>query len=388
LKTKVDNVDLIVKISQIKMFVIVLFLQKLTFFKSYFKALILGCSFVLYIWSDDPERDTVESRDYYMLVYGGLGVLQTLMFYAKELVIYLACAAASRKIHASLLDRVMHKPMSFFDTNPKGRILNRFSADIDCVDQMIPFQLDDVLNCALEVIGIIFLIAYSSPIFLALMVPVSLLYYVLQKFYISSSRQIRRLDSIHKSPLFSHFTETIVGGQTIRAFDVVERFMAESDELLGRNNRCRWAFYNSNRWLGIRVENLGNLIILSAAVLAVAKRGVISAGLAGLTISYSLCSTATLNWMVRNICSLETNSIALERIYEYTEREEEADWSRPEDADLAFDWPARADLTLSNVSATYRQGCGCGIQNFRSFGDLYNYSLPEITKSGPSKISC
>jgi ABC-type multidrug transport system fused ATPase/permease subunit len=284
---------------------------------------------VLYIWSDDPQRDTAESRNFYMLVYGGIGIAQTVMFYAKELVLFLACAAASRKIHASLLDRVMHKPMSFFDTNPKGRILNRFSADIDCVDQMIPFQLDDVLNCVVEVVGIIFLVAYSSPIFLALMAPVSLLYYVLQKFYIRSSRQIRRLDSIHKSPLFSHFAETIVGAQTIRAFDAVDRFMIESEELLGRNNRCRWAFYNSNRWLGIRVENLGNLIILAAAVLAVANRGTVSAGLAGLSISYSLLSTGTLNWLVRNVCSLETNAIALERIYEYTEREEEAAWSRP-----------------------------------------------------------
>ena len=320
------------------------------------EGLILGSSFVLYLWSDDPQRDTVDARNHYMLVYGGMGLAQTVMFYAKELVLFLACAEASRKIHATLLERIMHKPMAFFDTNPTGRIINRFSADVDSVDQMIPFQLDDVLNCLVEVVGIIVLISYSTPLFLVLMAPVSILYWVLQKFYIGSSRQIRRLDSITKSPVFSHFAETIVGAPTIRAFGATDRFMVESDELLAQNNRCRWAFFNSNRWLGIRVENLGNLIILAAAMLAVYSRHVISAGLAGLSISYSLLSTGTLNWLVRMICALETNAVALERISEYTEREEEAAWSRPEDADLPYNWPTRADLKLSNVSVRYREG--------------------------------
>ena len=221
---------------------------------------------------------------------------------------------------------------------------------------MIPFQLDNMLNCLVEVVGIIVLISYSTPLFLVLMAPVSILYWVLQKFYIGSSRQIRRLDSITKSPVFSHFAETIVGAPTIRAFGATDRFMVESDELLAQNNRCRWAFFNSNRWLGIRVENLGNLIILAAAMLAVYSRHVISAGLAGLSISYSLLSTYALNWLVRMICALETNAVALERISEYTEREEEAAWSRPEDADLPYNWPTQADLKLSNVSVRYREG--------------------------------
>jgi ATP-binding cassette subfamily C (CFTR/MRP) protein 1 len=308
------------------------------------EGLILGSSFVLYLWSDDPARDTADARNHYMLIYGGLGLAQTVMFYTKEMVLFLACAEASRTIHASLLERIMHKPMAFFDMNPTGRILNRFSADIDSVDQMIPFQLDDVLNCLAEVVGIIVLIAYSTPLFLVVMAPVSALYWLVQKFYIGASRQIRRLDSITKSPVFSHFAETIVGAATIRAFGAEQRFVLESEDLLALNNRCRWAFFNTNRWLGVRVENLGNAIILAAALLAVARRDVISAGLAGLSISYSLLSTGTLNWMVRNICALETNAVALERIGEYSEREEEAAWSLPQDADLPYNWPDRADL--------------------------------------------
>ena len=317
---------------------------------------LLGSSFVLYLWSNDPQRDTGDARNHYMLVYGGLGLTQTVMFFAQQLALFLAYAEASRKIHTSLLERIMHKPMAFFETNPTGRILNRFSADIDSVDQIIPFEVDVILFYLVEVLGILVLIAYSTPLFLVFMVPVSILYWVLQKFYIGSSRQICRLDSITKSPVFSHFAETIVGAPTIRAFGATDRFMVESGKLLAQNNRCHWAFFNSNRWLGIRVENLGNLIILAAAMLAVHSRHTISAGLAGLSISYSLLATGILKYMLSHICTLETNVVALERISEYMEREEEAAWSRPEDADLPYTWPTQADLKLSNVSVRYREG--------------------------------
>ena len=274
---------------------------------------------MLAFWADNPHKNEAKTRDTYMIIYGSLGVSQTVFYLFKELALFLACAKASRTIHTALLTRIMHSPMSFFDTNPIGRILNRFSSDIDSVDQTIPFLIDDFVNCFVEVVGIIVVISYSTPWFLLILVPITVVYLVLQKFYISSARQFRRLEMVSKSPIFSHFTETVTGAVSIRAFRAEPRFIGESDNLVSINNQCQWSSINSNRWLGTRCENLGNMIILVSALLVVYGRGVITPGLAGLSISYSLMSTETMNWLIRMMCSLETNSICLERIFEYTE---------------------------------------------------------------------
>jgi ATP-binding cassette subfamily C (CFTR/MRP) protein 1 len=315
-----------------------------------------GSSLMLATWADNPHKDEAAVRNYYMSLYGSLGISQTLFFFFKELVLFLACAKASRSIHTALLNRIMHSPMSFFDTNPIGRILNRFSSDIDSVDQTIPFLLDDFMNCFVEVFGIILVISYSTPWFLVILGPIAGVYITLQKFYISSARQLRRLEMISKSPIFSHFTESVTGAMSIRAFRAENRFIGESKDLVSRFNQCNWSWLNSNRWLGIRCENLGNLIILAAALLVVSGRGVITPGLAGLSISYSLLATGSMNWMIRMMCSLETQSICLERIFEYTERAEEDAWETSKDEEIDSEWPQSGNIEFCDVSVQYREG--------------------------------
>ncbi|XP_023329650.1 multidrug resistance-associated protein 1 [Eurytemora carolleeae] len=322
-----------------------------------------GSSLMLALWADDPNKNEPKTRNTYMIVYGALGISQTAFFLFKELVLFLACAKASRSIHNVLLARIMHSPMSFFDTNPIGRILNRFSSDIDSVDQTIPFLIDDFMNCFVEVVGIIVVISYSTPWFLLLLLPIAAVYLTLQKFYISSARQFRRLEMISKSPIFSHFTETVTGAASIRAFRAESRFIGESEDLVSRNNQCQWSSLNSNRWLGTRCENLGNVIILVSAVLVVYGRGVVTPGLAGLSISYSLLATGSMNWMIRMMCSLETNSICLERIFEYTEKPQEDAWDTPDDTSIDPEWPQQGKIEFCDVSVQYREGLPSVIKN-------------------------
>ena len=151
---------------------------------------------------------------------------------------FLACASASKNIHRELLDKVMHKAMTFFDSNPTGRILNRFSSDIDTIDSTIPFQMDDMLNCMLEVMAILVIIVYTTPYFVLFLLPLAALYVLLQKLYIASSRQIKRLDMISKSPIFSHFSESVTGAASVRAFRAIDRFTLESEKLVAANNQC------------------------------------------------------------------------------------------------------------------------------------------------------
>ena len=189
-------------------------------------------------WADDPSSEEESTRTKYLLFYAGLGLLRTAFFFLKELTMFLACASASKHIHRELLDKVMHKAMTFFDSNPTGRILNRFSSDIDSIDSTIPFQMDDMLNCMLEVMAILAIIVYTTPYFVIFLLPLAALYILLQKLYIASSRQIKRLDMISKSPIFSHFSESVTGASSVRAFRAIDRFTLESEKLVAANNQC------------------------------------------------------------------------------------------------------------------------------------------------------
>ena len=160
---------------------------------------------------------TVDSG-YYLGVYGALGAGATAVQFTMDLTFYLRCTYAAQIIHSRLLYNILRSPMSFFDTNPTGRIINRFSSDIDAIDQMIPFQMADFIWCLMEAIAIIIIISYTTPQFLIVVVPLFTIYFLIQRYYIPSSRQLKRLYSISKSPIFSHFNETVSGAATIRAY--------------------------------------------------------------------------------------------------------------------------------------------------------------------------
>ena len=116
---------------------------------------------------------------------------------------------AATKLHQTMLSRILRSPMSFFDTTPLGRILNRFSKDIDIVDVTIPGILRGLISQLLGVLGTIIIVCYSNVYFIAVIIPLGLVFYLLQKFYVSTARQVKRLESISRSPIYSHFGETV-----------------------------------------------------------------------------------------------------------------------------------------------------------------------------------
>ena len=121
--------------------------------------------------------------------------------------------------------------------------------------------------------------------------------------------------------------------------------------------RCFYLSVSSNRWLGVRIETIGNFVVLFAAIFAVLSRGLISPGLAGLSITYSLNMTDSLNWLVRMLCDLETNSVAIERILEYSENPQEADVEIPErEKQLPEKWPEHGAISFEAFKARYRPG--------------------------------
>jgi len=194
--------------------------------------------------------------------------------------ISLRSAAASKKIHNS-------------------RILNRFTSDVDILDVRIPILLRQFLMCLCMILGAFGVAASVTPIFLAPLVPIIIGFILLQIFFSKTRRQVKRLESIAKSPIFSHFTETISGVSSIRAFGQTERFCQESERRVANHLHCNYISEMSNRWLSIRVETIGNIIVLLAAVFAFYNRDSLSAGLAALSVSYAMQTIDGLGWTIR-----------------------------------------------------------------------------------------
>uniref|UniRef100_A0A182YDJ2 ABC-type glutathione-S-conjugate transporter n=1 Tax=Anopheles stephensi TaxID=30069 RepID=A0A182YDJ2_ANOST len=233
-----------------------------------------------------------------------------LSLYLSVLTLVMGSIQATLILHRRLLAGILRSGMTFFDTTPRGRIIARFSNDINTLDYSLPMNIKNIIPTVLRVVATLVVISISTPIFAAVIVPIGVLYYAVQRFYVATSRQLKRLESVSRSPIYSHFGETIQGVQTIRAYSVQDRFITESDERVDSNQLCYCPSIIANRWLAVRLEMVGNLIILFAALFAVLGRETMNAGLVGLSVSYALQITQTLNWLVRMTSDVETNIVA------------------------------------------------------------------------------
>ena len=314
----------------------------------------------LSLWADENEEhpeDAEENAKKYLGLYGILGAVEMVVEFSREIIHYLNCARASKHMHAVLLAGVMRSPMSFFDTTPNGRIVNRFSSDVNTIDQTIPNEVNDFLWSVCDVVAVLIMISVSTPMFVSVILPLFIIFYFVQKLYIAASRQLKRLESISKSPVFAHFSETIQGASSIRAYREADRFIRESEVRVLENVKSFYLSVSSNRWLGVRIELLGNLIILFASLFAVIGRESLSPGLAGLSINYALSIIDTLNWMVRMACELENNAVAIERVVEYSKNHPEAEWERKEaDDEIGENWPNRGQVRFVDYRTRYREG--------------------------------
>ncbi|XP_041776323.1 multidrug resistance-associated protein 1 isoform X4 [Anopheles merus] len=321
-----------------------------------FQGFSIGSNLWLSRWStDDTAGNDTSRRDMYLGVYGAFGAGQVLANFVATLTFALGSLYAAKTMHELLLRYVLHWPMSLFDTTPLGRVLNRFSKDVDTVDNTLPQLIRSFLAQFFAVVATLVVISISTPIFAAVIVPIGILYYAVQRFYVATSRQLKRLESVSRSPIYSHFGETIQGVQTIRAYSVQDRFILESDEKVDGNQLCYCPSIIANRWLAVRLEMVGNLIILFAALFAVLGRETMNAGLVGLSVSYALQITQTLNWLVRMTSDVETNIVAVERIKEYGETKQEAAWELP-NSTLPRDWPEQGMVEFRDFQVRYREG--------------------------------
>uniref|UniRef100_A0A8C4T0M2 ABC-type glutathione-S-conjugate transporter n=1 Tax=Erpetoichthys calabaricus TaxID=27687 RepID=A0A8C4T0M2_ERPCA len=347
----------------------------------------LGQNWLLRTWTDEAKQvqemaKWIELRDSRLRMYGELGVIQALAVCFGAFVLTKGTLQASRTLHYQMLDSILHLPLLFFETTPIGQLVSRSTKDIYVIDERFHYYLRTWFSCLLDVIGTVVVIIVATPLFAVAIVPLGILYFSIQRYYIASSRQIRRLDGASRSPVISHFSETLLGVSTIRAFGYQDRFISQNKEVIYENLVCYYNNVISNRWLAVRLEFVGNLMIFLAALFMVKNKSHLDSGTVGLAMTYALNITATLNFWVRKACEIETNAVAIERICEYSEMDKEAPWTLP--TRPPADWPEQGIVHFDKYEARYKRNLEPALHDV-SFQTLCKEKVGIVGRTGAGK---
>ncbi|GAM21228.1 hypothetical protein SAMD00019534_044030 [Acytostelium subglobosum LB1] len=325
----------------------------------------IGSSTVLNWWLSKWSNDTQYAKftgktpsltnDQYLYIYIGIGLFSIIMSGLRNFAYFTYTVKAGQALHDQLFTSLLRAPMWFFDTTPLGRILNRFTRDLDGVDNLIAAALSQYIVFFLFVLATIIIIAIVIPFLLVPMAPIVVLFYILQSFYRHTSRELQRLESISRSPIFAHFSETLNGVATIRAYKTQDRNIAHNHKLLDANNQAYLTLQAMQQWLGLRLDLLGNLIIFFTALFITIDKKTVDIGSVGLALSYALSITTNLNRATLQAADTETKMNSVERIVHYIKGPVEAQQiikeSRP-----AADWPQHGAITFDNLVMRYREG--------------------------------
>ncbi|KAL2137148.1 hypothetical protein VTI74DRAFT_7695 [Chaetomium olivicolor] len=325
----------------------------------------------------------------YLGIYFVFGIGAAALTVVQTLILWIFCSIeASRKLHERMATAIFRSPMSFFDVTPAGRILNRFSSDIYRVDEVLARTFNMLFNNLAKSGFTLVVISMTVPPFIALIVPLSAMYIWIQRYYLRTSRELKRLDSVSRSPIYAHFQESLGGISTIRAYRQQDRFELENEWRVDANLRAYFPSISANRWLAVRLEFLGAIVILAAAgfcVIFVANHSPLSEGWVGLAMSYALQITTSLNWIVRQTVEVETNIVSVERVLEYARLPSEAPEiihrSRP-----PVSWPSRGEVEFHNYSARYREGLDLVLKNINL--DIKSHEkIGVVGRTGAGKSS-
>uniref|UniRef100_A0A803PGG9 ABC-type xenobiotic transporter n=1 Tax=Cannabis sativa TaxID=3483 RepID=A0A803PGG9_CANSA len=290
-----------------------------------------------------------------ILVYMALAFGSSWFIFVRAVLVATFGLAAAQKLFLKMLRSVFKAPMSFFDSTPAGRILNRVSIDQSVVDLDIPFRLGGFASTTIQLIGIVGVMTTVTWQVLLLVIPMAIACLWMQKYYMASSRELVRIVSIQKSPVFHLFGESIAGAATIRGFGQEKRFSKRNLYLLDCFARPFFCSLAAIEWLCLRMELLSTFVFAFCMILLVSfPPGSIDPSMAGLAVTYGLNLNARLSRWILSFCKLENKIISIERIYQYSQIPGEAP-SIIEDSRPPTSWPENGTIDLIDLKVRYKE---------------------------------
>eukprot|EP00759_Apiculatamorpha_spiralis_P023660 PhF_6_TR27215/c0_g1_i1/m.40054 len=321
----------------------------------------------LAVWSDhkiEPDPGV----HLYLGVYMLLGVIVAFLSLLRGIAAVEATMQASSRIHFAALEAILRAPTGFFDITPVGRILTRFSKDMDSLDTSLSDGINSFFTILSLTAGTLIVIIVVMPPFVVALLPLGYFYYQLMQFYRSTSRELARIGSTQSSPVYAFFSETLNGTSTIRAYRREAEFCKRNDTLLDNYHKCYWLILSVARWLNVRLEGVGAFIVLASGLLAAMYRNSMDPGQVGLVLTYGLQMVAALEMIVNGVSSMENQFNAVERTLFY-----------------ALHLPSEAPAVQTSRPPWNWMESGAEIE-FQNFCSRYRVDLDDVLKGVTLRI--
>ncbi|XP_028724042.1 multidrug resistance-associated protein 4 [Peromyscus leucopus] len=299
------------------------------------------------------DGNVTETLDlnWYLGIYAGLTAITVLFGIARSLLVFYVLVNASQTLHNRMFESILKAPVLFFDRNPIGRILNRFSKDVGHMDDLLPLTFLDFIQTLLLVISVIAVAAAVIPWIIIPLVPLAIIFLFLRRYFLETSRDVKRLESTTRSPVFSHLSSSLQGLWTIRSYRAEERFQELFDAHQDLHSEAWFLFLTTSRWFAVRLDAICAIFVIVVAFGSLILAKTLDAGQVGLALSYALTLMGMFQWSVRQSAEVENMMISVERVIEYTDLEKEAPWEyqkRPPPG-----WPHEGVIVFDNMNFTY-----------------------------------
>uniref|UniRef100_A0A8W4FMW1 Multidrug resistance-associated protein 4 n=1 Tax=Sus scrofa TaxID=9823 RepID=A0A8W4FMW1_PIG len=293
----------------------------------------------------------VPDPGWYFTPYSVLTAGTVLFGISRSLLMFYILVNSSQTLHKQMLESVLRAPVLFFDRHPTGRILNRFSKDTGHMDDLLPQIIQDFVQTFLLVMGVVGIMVVVIPWTAILLIPLGIIFFVLRRYFLETSRDVKRLECATRSPVFSHLASSLQGRWTIRAFKAQQRFQELFDTHQDLHSEAWFLFLTTSRWFALCLDAVCAIFVIVVAFASLFLAETLNVGQVGLVLSLALTFTVMVPRCVRQSAEAETMMISVERVTEYLDLEKEAPWEykhRPPPS-----WPQQGDIDFSNVSFRY-----------------------------------
>ncbi|KAJ4370691.1 ATP-binding cassette transporter yor1 [Neocucurbitaria cava] len=314
-----------------------------------------GANIVTSLWLSYWTSDKFGySEGAYIGAYAAFGVSQAMFMFLFSFAVSVFGTEAGKTMLHRAITRVLRAPMSFFDTTPLGRITNRFSKDIDVMDNTITDAMRMYFLTLAMIISVFILIISYYYYYAIALGPLFLFFMFSAAFYRSSAREVKRHEAVLRSTVFARFGEAVMGTSTIRAYGLQDQFSRSVRAAVDDMNSAYYLTFANQRWLSVRLDIVGILLVFTTGVLVVTSRFSVNPSIAGLVLSYILTIVQMIQFTVRQLAEVENNMNSTERIHHYgTQLEEEAPLHMGE---VRPTWPEHGEIVFDNVEMRYRAG--------------------------------
>ncbi|KAF5283712.1 hypothetical protein FQR65_LT13747 [Abscondita terminalis] len=315
------------------------------------------------------------SRETCVYVYSGIALAIITVTLTRSFSFFTLCMNASIRLHDNMFKSITHATMKFFNTNSSGRILNRFSKDMGSVDELLPAAMIDAVQIGLGLVGIIVVVGVVNywlmiPTFLTV-----LIFFGLRTFYLTSSRSIKRLEGITRSPVFAYMNASIQGLTTIRAFGAESILEKEFDNHQDLHSSAWYLFLSTSRAFGFWLDLV---CVIYVAAVTVSFLTVVSekfGGNIGLALTQAISLTGMFQWGMRQSTELENQMTSVERVLEYSDIEHERPFESAPDKKPPESWPNKGEIRFINLFLKYSPQDPPVLKNL-------NFSINSLEKIG------